>query len=333
VWYGLLWSGEMNDKNTFIKALFLCLVFVVIVSAFGYSLFQKYGSFNNSGDYKFHEDRAQGFCAPISEDQKAFYNEKTYCDSYPLGLNLLTTLFGHQSNYFFFFMVLLLFLVIPMLLFRITNSFYTAWFYLTSCAFAWNFLATGYFPQMLIFILFLLFLLAKNHLQKTIILILALSIHFYGFLFIFIAFFIETLLGLPYFKKCFACIPLTPSIMKAAGLQANSALFTLNQFLVFLLKGLPFPFLFFGLKGLWQKKNYLFLTLIGLIFISVFFSPPAFFRMLLFTQPLLIIGLTHYFNGTKPLMKKGLLMFSLLVFFYEFFSWEVAIIESLGGLC
>jgi hypothetical protein len=319
----------VRDLN---KVLLVCLIVFVFVCVLGYWVRRDFGFISGSSDYRFHELRAQGKCLPNSLDPN-------YCWNYPLAYAWLSGFFGNGMLSFWFFNALLFFVLLPLLLFFVSKSWVVSWFAISTISLPFYILFNGHFAQGLAVILFLIFLCFRGKpLLQLGTLFLALSVHGYAILLLGLAFLLELLL--PVLKEFFegnkskllACIPLTPSFSKASGINLPFT-FNFNQFIVFLVKGMPFPIVFFGFKGLFMKRDWVLLFVSVVLILFSIFSFPQFFRNFLFLQPILLLGLGEYYSKASLTMKRGLLLFSFLVFFMQFLVFGLNLLESVKALC
>jgi hypothetical protein len=98
----------------------------------------------------------------------------------------------------------------------------------------------------------------------------------------------------------------------------------------------------FAVKGLVELREYVVLILVFfVIFVSFFvsilfpitFVPEAFFRAVIFVEPLLLLGLVYYYKSASLWMKRCLLVCSLVFFAYNFLFFGLNLLGSISVLC
>jgi len=259
--------------------LFFCLVMLFCLDWVG-----------QGGDFDFHFKKAQGsnFCKASHSEWK--------CTSYPPLFSWLATPFSGSLFTFKAFILLLFGFILPLTLFFISKrSIVVLLYYATS--FFYVFVA-GLYAQGLMLLFFLLFFIKTKGFRFEVwflwfgLVLAAPSIHNWAlplFLFAFIYRVFELVKSKWAFLSCSPFWGDTPKALEQplpwfdAGNSSQSL--TLNNFGSFLLKGCPFPFLFFGLKKIWFEQNWFKgLLILGSTGVAVFFN----FRSL-YLIPLLIL--------------------------------------------
>lgn len=269
-------------RKEYIKVLFLCLIFFCFYGFFALNNFNSFEKVNNSQDFFFHFNKANGTIQDID---------------YPPLFHLISGIFSFNELAFYFFGLILIVFVIPFLLFYLTKKFYVVLVYFVLTNLPHIMLSGSTFPQALIIIFFLLYLIEKRlFIPLT---VLAFFTHNSG-LFLFIGIILIELIVLFYenFKLKF------DSVFSSVGYLVGSKITGIKSLTMSALISIPLPLIYFSRKA-FSKPFYFLLALLG--FGVALYSDV---RGLWITQISLIL------NFEPPKTKKG---FLLLIFLYCFF--------------
>lgn len=273
---------------------------------FGLSNFLQYGVVANNQDWTFHFVKSQGLQACLSVFQQ------WQCTYYQPVYHSLFSVFAVHPLMFYFVNLVLILVFIPLLLLELFKSKWGVAVYFGGCALCHAMIYGSLFPQALVLVWFLGYLLYRKWWAWLVFGVCAMFTHSYGlYLFLAIAF-IEVLLQS---KKVFFAI---------AFIKQNQM--DLHHFGITLLSLIPLPVLFFGLRQ--AKENALYL---GLILIS-FFMSFAELRTLCVAQ-ILLCGLAgQNIEKTNWKIKKGFVLFLLVesVFYvleFVFGTWKYIVLN------
>lgn len=269
-------------RKEYIKVMFLCLIFFCFYGFFVLNNFNSYGKVNNSQDFFFHFNKANG---TIQESD------------YPPLFHFISSIFSFNEIAYYFFGLALIVFVIPFLIFHLTKNFYSVLVYFVLTNLPHLMLSGSTFPQALMIIFFLLYLIEKKLLIPLC--ILASFTHKSG-LALFIGVFIIELIVLFYdnFKLKF------DSVFSSVGFLIGSKITGIKSLTMSALVSVPLPLIYFSRKA-FSKPFYLLLALLG-------------FGVALYTdvRGLWLTQISLILNFEQPKIKKG---FLLLVFLYCFF--------------
>ena len=247
--------------NELYKALLYCGAFCFVLLFF-------LNWVGEGSDFDFHYAKAQGkdVCYPIYGFGQ--------CDAYPPAFHVLASPFAGSEWTFKAFIVFLLGFIIPFLLFLIARKAIVVLLYY-STSFFYMFVS-GTYPNALMLAVFLLFFIDYGKFKFFAwfawlgLVYLAPSIHSWALPLFTFVFLYKTVAWVKEKNPLLSCSPFwgkTPTQLEQplpwfdAGNSAQSL--TLNNLGSFLLKGCPFPYLWFGLKKIWLEKNWLKILLIG----------------------------------------------------------------------
>jgi hypothetical protein len=278
--------------------------------------------FNLSKDFLFHYGKTSS--VPFIDEGhplSSYYG-------YPYLSHLIATPFSFRLESFYIFNLLVMGLVLPFLLFKLTNHPITVFFYFTTTSLFYELEFSGLLPETFSFVLLLTLFLTKNNYLRAGILFLALITHMHGVWLILIAW--GLILASENKNYFLACVPLFQSkagIFYATFIDRGASL---SKLLFFSVKGFPFPFIVFSVKQLVKEKKYVYLSLAGIGFVASLFVND---RTLHLTELFLLVGLTFYYAQSSWKMKASIIAMSFLVFTLELLQWYRMKIGSLGVPC
>lgn len=284
----------MQNKT---KTVILIVFFLIFYSVFGYLNYLDYGKPNNTQDFEFHWNKIKGLTK----------------EPYPELHHFIFGFFAFNEYTYYLANLLLIIILIPILLFKLTKNVWSIFIYFFSTSLCHALIYGATYPQALVLVFFLIYLLNRYNYGLLILLTIlsGLTHKSGGALFLFILFYE------------FISVWLEPLIIKikkkdflASGYLFGSRLNSFTQIYELLFFVLPFPVIYFGLQKI--KKNHLF------IFLSAFSLLAAFmydFRAISIMQICFIILAAEQIKESKPTIKKGFILFSitcLILYFYFF---------------
>lgn len=221
------------------KTILLCLV--LLLAAYALQKDQL------SNDYRFHIEKSKNI-----ENCPAPYLEP-YCSDYPPLAHWFFSLFAFSEKGFILAHLLLLFLLIPFLIWKLTENTHSVIFYFASAA--WTHSIDGTVAQTAMLIIFLLFVWRKNNLDRIVLLFVALLTHSLGVF----------LLGLYWILESFEKKNLHLLAIPSIPVLQN---FNFGNFVDFLIKTNPFNLVYGLYEGYKTNK----IGLIGIILLSFLLS-------------------------------------------------------------
>lgn len=276
--------------------MFLCFVFFCFYGFFAFQNFNSFGTVNNSQDFFFHFNKAKGL--------EGF--------DYPPLFHFISGVFSFNEIAFYFFGLTLIVFLIPFLLFHLTKSFYSVLIYFCLTNLPHLMLFGSTFPQALIIIFFLLYLIEK----RLLILLTVLSVftHKSG-LFLFSAIILIELIVLFYenFKLKI------DSVFLSSGFLVGSKISGIKSLIASALISVPLPLIYFSRKT-FSKPFYFLIAFLG-FGVALY----ADVRGLWLTQISLIL------NFNPPKKKTGFLLLICLYCFFFLINYMISTIKVLSG--
>jgi len=285
----------MQNKT---KTALLIVFFLVFYSVFGYINYINYGKPNNTQDFNFHWNKIKGLTK----------------ESYPELHHFIFSFFAFNEYTYYLANIILIIVLIPFLLFKLTKNFWSILIYFFSTSLSHALIYGATYPQTLILVFFLIYLLNRYNFGLLILLLILSGItHKSGaalfiviLLYEFISVWLETLIK---------SIKLKQKICSVGFLWGTkiTSFFQVFELLFFVL---PIPIIYFGLKKI--NKNHLF---IYLSFISLLAAVMIDFRAISIMQICFIILAAEQIKESKPIIQKGFILFSitqLILYFYFF---------------
>lgn len=267
----------MNDS---IKAILFCLLFfccgLLVLNWIG-----------RGADADFHFVKAQG----LGSCQAQF--SEWQCTSYPPLFSWLASPFAFSLVSFKVFVLFLFGVVTPLVLFLLCKKrfwvllcfFATNWFYVISA---------GLFAEGLALLVWLFFWFEfrgiKGWVFRLVLVLISPLIHNWAlplYAITFVLLFIQAIVNSN--KRFLACSPFwgqTPTALSNSFVSIDHSAQALspNSLLSFLVKGLPFPLLYYSLKNIMSTKNVVKLCLLGIVFFTMFEN-----HRILHLMPLLLL--------------------------------------------
>lgn len=284
------------------KVFLVCLIFILIVFSTNKILFGGINYEKSNGDFKGHFERISGL---------------TENDYFPF-ISWVLKPFTISDEAFYFAGLLISFLIIPFLLFKLSEHFISVVFYFAS-AVPWT-LSYGYYPMGFSIIFMLLVLLCKDNRLNFLLVLISFFVHSLAFPLVVLAW-LGSLYGQKVFFGCSAFLQeKIPMLERPVELyEGDRVAFRLNEFLVFLWKIFPLPFLLLSLKYTWESKENYHLLFIGVV---AFLLSLVEYRANLITALVLIPSASAGFVGFFSVKWRNLFVLLLLFFIgVQFWSW------------
>lgn len=268
-------------RKEYIKVSVLILIFFLFYGFFGVSNYVNYGKINNSQDFFFHFNS-------IKERNTG---------NYPFFYHFVSVPFAFNEISFYLYNLILIIIIIPILLFYLTKNFFSvcAYFALTNLPHLMIFGAT--YPQALIIIFFLLYLIDKNLFLPL--LFFATFTHKSGLMFFLAIALIE------FFVLIYKNFKLKFNSVFLSGFLIGSRITGIKEILSAILTFVPLPLIYFSKKAF--SNPFYFLLILSSIFAAVYFDIRA----------LWIMQISLILNFVPP--KKNKKAFLVLVFLYVIF--------------
>lgn len=312
----------MNQKSLLNKYDFYLIgITFILLYSFFFSNVERFSSFGASNDYLFHLYRAEGKCEELITYSPVKYYSIENCKNYPVGYYVLSSFFGWAGEMpFFAFNLIILCFLIPLILKRLVNNNWIIPLYF-SCSFLYNVIYAGIFPQMLIALCFLCYLLFRNSQYKYLFVGIGIFSHNLGlpfFAFVMLIDFLFNFLAELYKEADFnfqqkqdyfySLIPVFPILKQV----------TLGERLIdSLIKPMPFIFAWIGLKKMIQQRMFFLLAILIITIIYAFVD----LRTLLFSEIILIIPASMYLSESKKSFKILSIILILLCWFFNLVYW------------
>ena len=249
------------------------------------------------------------------------------CEQYPPAIIQIGGIFLNREIFFKQFLLIAFMLVMPLVLYKITNEPIAVWFYFSTTSYAWSLITGSFFAQALSVILILSMYFLRDRDRILVLLVLVIT-HSTGFLFGLIFFFLLLIeenffrnKEFPWLPKfLLGCSPFwgeagPPEIVntKIANQVNLTGFVSVNTILSVLFKRTPLPFLYFSVKKLLQERS---VALLGFMFISFVAGFVLHERGFWFATLPMVVGLSWYYRDTSPKMKKLLLLLSVIYFVF-----------------
>ena len=245
------------------------------------------------------------------------------CGKYPPVLIKILSLFSSRDEFVIYFFLIVATILVPLTLVKITGQEITAWFYFSATNFYFALISAGFYAQTLAVMLTFTMLLTKRWYLRIGLLLVASFTHTTGFLMASTFWFVLSLqeqskqgffVCSPFFGKETPEIFNTPLLISSKGFSA----FSVGTLLSVMIKRLPFFFLFPALLTLWKRKEIALLMLFAVFFGAGLLIHDRGFYMAALPM---VIGLSYYYKDEKStLIKGGILIISIAVFFFNLFQ-------------
>ena len=284
----------------------IIVLFCLMYCAFGTFNYLNYGVVANNQDWVFHFGQARG--EPIESSYWSVMPQPPNTSYQPL-YHWLFSFFSFNELAFYFANVLLVCGLIPFLLVKKWPSIWVVLIYFCGISLPHQFLYASTFPNALILVFFLVYLLKRNWLSWIVLTILAFFTHGFGLYLFLVIGFLEV-------GKW-----LTSGYWSVGWLQ--QAQMSWHNFGILLLSALPLPVIYFGFKQVNKKGEIFFGGLVLISFIASFFE----FRALCIAQVLLcgLAGLQLEKESKKIQAGFALFLFAELCFYvleFVFGTWK-----------